>query len=490
MSEATEEFAMPMDLSPEHSPPEFLPQAGNGSAVAMADNSLAEPELLTLTDDPEPVTEPRAVPQPEAEEPEHLRYHEHANGILYRGLTPPDFEMVVVVCDIQDETNLSQVIEEGTTFRVIRFDGNDSTVAIRPEGDCLTEDGLYWLQPEEYEVVVMDDVEATKEIAEADSESPETTTPAQEEPASETTEGLTRSQQLRIQHHEKIIARQRLVDGLLETWENAKSEAKRAKEDYENAVDDLQKLIRTPPTQPSLFEGKTAKPSPVKEATEDTEGTEKINQKPTEDYPLERTDQAQAVTVSPSDPEAWRKVPLSDLLPYGMTEAIAKKFSEGGIHTLGDASDYQAGDRGQPLTSIKGIGQNKVDKFEDASTAYFKDHPVPPAVSVETNDASDNVSTESPEPQEQPPITRIGQGGQDPNAPGVPSHAGMDTLIDHEFTREVCEKFKSHGVYHIHHAITFLQFRTDAPGVTKDEVAILRRVIDGWRNRQDEEQAS
>lgn len=459
MTTATEEFAMPMDLSPEHSAPVVTPSP-------MAEPQEASQQVATLETLDGPGPETSDTEASEYAKPEHEQWKEH-NGILYIGLVPPDFTHVEIVNDIHDESCLTELLESEVVYEVVKFDGNDSTVAIRPDG-CKTADGLYWLNPDEYEVAAEEsqgDLDNTPVVEDV----------ATEESIAENDPGhiLTRSQQLRFKHHEQIIHKQMAVDRLLEAWEEAKKDAANAKKSYETAVEALQRLIRTPPSQLPLFQEQEAS-QPTDSEEDELDSEEAASETESDDVDQVEQEPATSDSSAPAaDPEAWRATSLEELIVYGLSDAVVKKFAEGGIHTLGDACDFQMGERGRPLTDIKGIGQAKIEKFEEASMAWHRDHPMPSA------EASEQPAAEQPELTPQQALEE--ECHRKP----------LSELVDHEFNANIVERLAAINVKNVDDAIALLRDQEDTTHwqetVKPEELEILSKVVDAWEGHFFEE---
>lgn len=75
---------------------------------------------------------------------------------------------------------------------------------------------------------------------------------------------------------------------------------------------------------------------------------------------------------TPPDPEAWRKVPTSELGIAEGTVTIMKEVAD--IETLGGLTDF-LGDGKSDLSNIKGIGEAKAEKIEDELATWWEKHP-------------------------------------------------------------------------------------------------------------------
>lgn len=71
-------------------------------------------------------------------------------------------------------------------------------------------------------------------------------------------------------------------------------------------------------------------------------------------------------------PDAWKSVSLREVRGLGEGELAA--LAEAGIETIGKMSEYTSQHR---LTDIKGIGDAKAEKIENAMAEYWNEHPIP-----------------------------------------------------------------------------------------------------------------
>jgi hypothetical protein len=80
-------------------------------------------------------------------------------------------------------------------------------------------------------------------------------------------------------------------------------------------------------------------------------------------------DAAEQAAAAAAD-EAWRRIPLGDALAGLPTKALQCLW-DAGLRTVGDFSDHTSQ---HPLTSIKGIGEQKAAQIEDAFEAFWARH--------------------------------------------------------------------------------------------------------------------
>lgn len=118
-------------------------------------------------------------------------------------------------------------------------------------------------------------------------------------------------------------------------WQQAKSAAKCAKDEYDDRVLRLRSLIR---------------------AARNDANRPLLNPTPAEEQP-----------ASPDD--AWQKTPLADL---GLSPKILEAMEVARVRTVGELADYT---RQYMLTDIKGIGPAKAEEIEDALTKFWAEHP-------------------------------------------------------------------------------------------------------------------
>jgi hypothetical protein len=127
-------------------------------------------------------------------------------------------------------------------------------------------------------------------------------------------------------------------------WEERKAAASAAKSAYDQAVEREQQAIDAQPVVLPLI-----------------------------DKPWEK-EGATAI-----DGEAWRFVPLTELVQHGASAKsieLLSSFLTDHLYsaTLGSMTDYQ-NKPFQRLTDVPGIGQAKADRIADAATAWFAAHP-------------------------------------------------------------------------------------------------------------------
>lgn len=134
-----------------------------------------------------------------------------------------------------------------------------------------------------------------------------------------------------------IKNRRGVVRKAMDALEEAKLEAKSAKDDYDLAVKRLLSAV-------------------------DEEDPEPLFNQTTFDKPGE--------TAEPVEDNAWRAVVLDEVV---LPDGIRQKLEDAGITTIGDIAD--AGGRDGGFESVEGIGAGKAAIVADAMDTYWKDHP-------------------------------------------------------------------------------------------------------------------
>lgn len=82
--------------------------------------------------------------------------------------------------------------------------------------------------------------------------------------------------------------------------------------------------------------------------------------------------------MEPVTDEAWKQ---TDLTTLGLTGKLAETLQEAGLSTLGQIVAYT--ESGKVLTDIKGIGQGKAEKIDDACAAFWETQRALSATTVE-----------------------------------------------------------------------------------------------------------
>ena len=149
--------------------------------------------------------------------------------------------------------------------------------------------------------------------------------------------------------------------GLLGIYEALKDDASKAKKAWENAVDELQKLIRErreergKPQLPGLYESL--------------------------DYVDEGIGSGDLVArqqVTKED-DAWKSVKLVDMAKHdGLPANVASILIENGLDTLGAVTDYtnpNASGWCNSLTDFKSFGPKKLEAWQDACANFWKRWP-------------------------------------------------------------------------------------------------------------------
>lgn len=146
-------------------------------------------------------------------------------------------------------------------------------------------------------------------------------------------------------HYREIQGQQREVDRLARLLEEAKQEAKEAREEYQDAVDGLVRLIREGPNpQLSL---------PFEDSEEDAP-----------DPPAE----------AQPDQAGWQSVRLEDLAEAGLrlSERQLKAFHEANLETLGALAAWS---KSYPLVTVPGIGPTSAAEVRACLSLYWQAHP-------------------------------------------------------------------------------------------------------------------
>ena len=126
---------------------------------------------------------------------------------------------------------------------------------------------------------------------------------------------------------------------LMSIVETVKENLKSAKQQYEDAVNELRQLVRCGPDRQQRL------PFPEDEA------------------PVS----PMTVNTTVIDDESWKAVPIVEL---DLAEPIKQKLLDHGISTVGELADYTA--QGNLLTDIKGVGAAKAEKIEAALERFWE----------------------------------------------------------------------------------------------------------------------
>jgi hypothetical protein len=158
-----------------------------------------------------------------------------------------------------------------------------------------------------------------------------------------------------------------LADAAVEIAE-AKAATKSAAKRFESLVERYAELKNSEPERLPLFDRETPKPKPATEST----SSQPSDQPSTETTPATESTPAETPEVTPEvDPNGWRSVSITDLdIPAG----TAKLLIEAGIDTIGKMADFTATPN-QRLTDVKGIGQGKAERIENAMIAFWAANP-------------------------------------------------------------------------------------------------------------------
>lgn len=140
----------------------------------------------------------------------------------------------------------------------------------------------------------------------------------------------------------RIMAAERECQDAEELMEEAKAEAKAAKDKYDNAVLRLRKLCRVARSATS--------PGPLFEKPEDG--------------------------PPPQENDGWRQVPIQEAIGDAVSGGTIEKLQEAELTTVGKLADFcekqgQAGHQ-RPLCTIKGIGEAKAEAIELALVKFHE----------------------------------------------------------------------------------------------------------------------
>lgn len=215
------------------------------------------------------------------------------------------------------------------------------------------------------------------------------------------------------------------VQAAYEEWQSAESAAKAAKEEakeaeanWKSCVTRQQTVIRGSREKYPLFDQKYVRAK---------QGIEKsVNQIAAEDARAAKAQAEQAAKIAAvqADPvakDAWRAVPLSNTKIPSNIIAI---LEEANYRTIGDISNLT--NSGLCLTDIKGIGQAKAQKIEDALTQYWADHPefTSPTAKLEPEAKPEAEVQPEPEPEIEGPVNELGHAAPLPEEEDVEEESG------------------------------------------------------------------
>jgi hypothetical protein len=158
-----------------------------------------------------------------------------------------------------------------------------------------------------------------------------------------------------VKHLADIEACNRDVLRRKERWEEAKDEASACKKDYDEAVDFLTKTISNITTPAPLFDQVNTAANP--QLACDHNHPENI-----------------APENQPDDPDAWKSVPVGELVPDAKVAAL---LAENGVITFERVEAWRASRYEDP--KIRGLGEAKKQVIEDAIVAYWVKNPRPVA---------------------------------------------------------------------------------------------------------------
>lgn len=164
---------------------------------------------------------------------------------------------------------------------------------------------------------------------------------------------------------EKIYNLNEEAFNLKAEWERLAKLTKGKKAEWEEALDEIQRLIRATHESFPLFPDKPKpKPEPF-EAAAETEDEPEDDGAATILQIAQGTEGEDVAAV-----EDWKTIDVSALVAYGMPKKYVAILSEGGVHTIGDISAL--GDKHKSLTDIKGVGEAAETKINDALDGLWK----------------------------------------------------------------------------------------------------------------------
>lgn len=155
----------------------------------------------------------------------------------------------------------------------------------------------------------------------------------------------------------------------------AHSEASRRKKAWEAKVSEHFELVKTrrdgrgKPQQGTLF------PEPDEETAQGKTHSPDWDKAPDDWKPAVPA----AVADRPKEPEdlSWKEIPLAELVKkFGLSQKAADILAGFGLDTLGKVTDYtnpNANGWCNKLTDIKGFGPKKLEEWEAATEAFWKD---------------------------------------------------------------------------------------------------------------------
>lgn len=206
------------------------------------------------------------------------------------------------------------------------------------------------------------------------------------------------------------------VQAAYEEWQSAESAAKAAKEEakeaeanWKSCVTRQQTVIRGSREKYPLFDPKYVRAR---------QGIEKsVNQIAAEEARAAKAEAEQAAKIAAvqADPvakDAWRAVPLATTKIPSNIVAI---LDESAYRTIGDISNLT--NSGLCLTDIKGIGQAKAQKIEDALTQYWADHPEFTSPTAKPEPEAKPEAEVQPEPEA--PVNELGHAAPLPEEEGI-----------------------------------------------------------------------
>jgi hypothetical protein len=134
----------------------------------------------------------------------------------------------------------------------------------------------------------------------------------------------------------RIAAQERRVAQARREYEAAREQAKKKKNAWDEALDELCEMIREESEPMPLFDGPAA---------------------------------AEPVPAAPAEDESWREVPLGDVLA-GLPPSLVTALYDADLASVGQLSDFLA-DGKKRITDIPGIGPVKAEKVEKALEEFW-----------------------------------------------------------------------------------------------------------------------
>jgi len=248
----------------------------------------------------------------------------------------------------------------GAQFRIEDGEPTDDEVEVWHAGIVPAGQDLVTFEPDRFPTLAAAKAwceERNRELAAAAAPVRTTETPKDERRAAAAAAEEPKPDRLQ-KHLADIEKAEREATNLRLEWEEAKDHAAALKKDYERACEDLCRIIRDYNAPAPLFDQvaggvrmPTAQVVTVPPATGEAPG-----------------ENGEAI-IPPSDPDAWRAVPIGEVVT---DEKLAALLAEHGITTFGELEDHRAA-RWEP--KVAGLGEKKRQAVEDFIVAYWIAHP-------------------------------------------------------------------------------------------------------------------